>query len=444
MGICVYAFDGMKRKIGLILCLLCRMSMLYSQESKDYFNDRYLRTSNFVYSPTIRSVQCERKGEEMSDAVIRLASPDKIVLRFDDLTDDSKDYQYRIIHCDATWHPSVLSENDFIGGFYTDHITTYHHSLATVQPYMHYELEFPNEQMEPIISGNYLLAVFDQSEPDSLVLIQRFQVYENGVDIAANIHRASAIYQHDTHQEVDFTLHTERIRPTDPYNEIKVTIVQNNNYATAITQLKPMFILNDELQYNYDEGNVFEGGNEYRNFDLRSTRFQSLYVDHIEKDPSTLHWEAWLKPAERRGYQRYSQESDLDGHYSVKVYEGRDGQLEGDYVKMHFRLPVIEESDSGSIYIFGELTNWNLEPAARMVYNPENRSYEQSLIVKQGYYNYLYLFVPSDGSAVRVADTEGNHWETENQYTISIYQRAIGSRYDKLVGYKRLFSGKNN
>jgi hypothetical protein len=36
--------------------------------------------------------------------------------------------------------------------------------------------------------------------------------------------------------------------------------------------------------------------------------------------------------------------------------------------------------------------------------------------------------------------TEGNHWDTENEYHIYVYHRKFGTYYDQLVGYARLNS----
>ncbi len=410
---------------------------LSAQDSTDYFNATFLRYANHIYKSEIKTVLLSRKGFPLSDPVIQLNTDEKLVLTFDDLTPEVNDYSYRWIHCSSNWEPStLLSESDYIDGFFTDHIVNYRHSFNTLEGYFHYNLEFPNAQMRPMISGNYLLVIYLNEKPDEPIITERFWVVDSKVEIQSFIHRASDIALRNTHQEIDFKLQLNTLKVANPYSDIKVTIVQNNRWDAAITNLKPVFALDGLLDYNYEEGNLFNAGNEFRNFDLRTTRFQTQYVSQILQDSVTHHYTYILKPDLRRSTQRYTTEDDINGRYLIKIYDDRDGDLEGDYVNVNFRLPVLEESDSGSFYIFGQLTNWSLEPWAKMKYNEETRNFEQTITVKQGYYNYEYLFKPMIKSPSEIAETEGSHYETENDYAFFVYYRDISARYDHLVGYR--------
>jgi hypothetical protein len=96
----------------------------------------------------------------------------------------------------------------------------------------------------------------------------------------------------------------------------------------------------------------------------------------------------------------------------------------------------------GDLYVFGALTDWRILPEARMKKNPKTGLWETSLVLKQGYYNYQYVYVPYDNSQI-IDETyiEGNHWETKNEYTIFLYYQEEGTSYDKLIGYKTLKMG---
>ena len=50
-----------------------------------------------------------------------------------------------------------------------------------------------------------------------------------------------------------------------------------------------------------------------------------------------------------------------------------------------------------------------------MVYNPASGKYEKTLLLKQGSYNYQYLFLPDGGSAASAGPIEGNYYETVNK-----------------------------
>ena len=68
-----------------------------------------------------------------------------------------------------------------------------------------------------------------------------------------------------------------------------------------------------------------------------------------------------------------------------------------------------------------------------MSYNFEQKSYVKKLFLKQGYYNYMYLFKDKRTDRAEISFIEGNHWETENEYTIWIYYQATGDLYDRLL-----------
>jgi len=424
-----------------IAILLLVSSFVRAQDSIDYYNSTFLRYEDHIYKPNIHTVILEHAGAPLSNPVIQLNSDEKLFLSFDELEEDASDFSYRWIHCTSDWSPStLLSENDFIDGFYTDHIVSYRHSFNSTQHYYHYSLEFPNAQMRPIISGNYLLVIFKNDSTDVPLITKRFWVVDSKVEIQSFIHRATEIALRNTHHEIDFKLKLNTIKVANPYSDIKVTIVQNNRWDAALTNLKPKFALDGELDYDYEEGNLLDAGNEFRNFDIRTTRFQTQYVEQINKDSITHLYSFILKPDTRKSTQRYSTEEDINGRYLIKIYDDSDGDIEGDYVKVKFRLPVLNEVDSGSIYIFGQLTDWGLLPSARMKYNEITHSYEQTISLKQGYYNYEYIYSPTVKSPSIIADTEGNHYETENEYAFFVYYKDVASRYDHLVGYRMIYS----
>ena len=73
-----------------------------------------------------------------------------------------------------------------------------------------------------------------------------------------------------------------------------------------------------------------------------------------------------------------------------------------------------------------------------MEYNPAEQCYEATVLLKQGAYDFMYLWVP-DGSGVgQTAPAEGNFYEAENEYQVYIYHRPFGGRYDRLVAAQQV------
>jgi hypothetical protein len=105
-------------------------------------------------------------------------------------------------------------------------------------------------------------------------------------------------------------------------------------------------------------------------------------------------------------------------------------------------LPVSEPFLDGSVYVGGDLFGNRMTIDNRMQYDGEQRCYYLSALLKQGGYDYQYWFVPMGQKTATLQRTEGSHWQTENTYTIAVYYRPIGSRYDRLVGYRLIRSGQ--
>ena len=81
------------------------------------------------------------------------------------------------------------------------------------------------------------------------------------------------------------------------------------------------------------------------------------------------------------------------------------------------------------------MTNYDLNDLTKLHFNGETGEYEISLLLKQGYYNYTYVTKDARNKYAKAetALTDGDYWETENLYTILVYYRSLGNRYDELV-----------
>jgi len=133
---------------------------------------------NAVFHEEIKSVQLYREGNELSNPVIELGSDAKLLLKFDDLSEDVKNYSYTIIHCDPNWNESFIQQSEYLKGFPDNNLTDYAMSFNTIVKYVNYQLQIPNEECSPKYSGNYILVVFEDNNRENLVLMQRFYVVE--------------------------------------------------------------------------------------------------------------------------------------------------------------------------------------------------------------------------------------------------------------------------
>lgn len=406
--------------------------------TEDYYGDNTLRYEDYVYKPYIKSVQLYDESFALGQPILSLGSDEKLKLSFDDLDADLKNYSYTIIHCNANWEPSDLVTAEYIDGFADNNINDHRYSFNTLQKFTHYNVSFPNNTLRITKSGNYILKVYADGNPDNIAITRRFMVYENRLMIKSRVLQASIIEDRNYKQELDFTIDHTGYTIRDPYNDLKIVMTQNNRWDNKKTGFKPQFVKNNELVYDYDELNVFPGGNEFRYFDMKSIRFHSERIYSVNTDTAGNHVELYTD--EKRSFKRYSTYTEMNGKYLIKIQEGNNSDIEADYCYVHFFLPYDDALLDGNLYVFGAYNDWRCTKENLMHYNAKRFGYECTLYLKQGFYNYEYVFL-KDGSTV--ADEtliEGSHYETENDYTIYVYHRQQGTFYDQLIGVKRLNS----
>jgi hypothetical protein len=425
--------------IFLIIWMSCTASagiFAYQPEkpdTTDYFSKDYLRNEDHIYQPDIRTVLLHPSGWELSDPVIKINSDEQLALSFDDLQADVKAYHYTVVHCNSDWQISDILPNEYIVGFTDDVIDHYHFSFNTQQKFTHYELLFPNDNFQIILSGNYLLKVYIGDNPDNIAFTSRFMIVDQQVTVDPRVTRASVIEDQDYRQDVGFSINTSNYYIADPFRDLRVVVRQNGRWDNALTNLKPYLVKGDELDYHFTDGsNSFEGGNEFRYFSIKSLRTLSERLRDISNTDSGYLVQLW--PDARRTFKVYITEKDIDGRFLIKSEDETDSQLEGDYAYVFFTLPYTSPSVEGSIYVAGQLTGWQFGNESRMKYNYTAKRYEAVLFLKQGYYDYMYLYLPNRSKVAETGLIEGNHSETQNSYTIYVYHRAKGDLYDQLIG----------
>jgi hypothetical protein len=385
-----------------------------------------------IFRETVKTVLLYKEGWELSYPVIELNSQDRLVLSFDDLADKVSNFSYTLIHCNAYWNPSPISQNEYIDGFTEAQLTDYSYSFNTTVPYIHYHLVIPNENMNITCSGNYILLVFDEYDRNQPVITRRFSVFERQVTIETNIHRPSLPEYHDSGQEVDISVHFSSMAIDHPEQEIILVIRQNGRWDNMLNNLKPLFYKNNLLVYDYNLENIFPGGNEFRYFDIKSLRFQTEYIRNISLIKPYYHVE--LVPSTPRINKPYFFENELNGKYYIHIQEGRDSETDADYVYVYFTLPYDIPFTGGKVYLFGALTGWDCQKENEMIYNYESRAYELTLLLKQGFYSYEYAFLSDKQPVANPEIIEGSHYQTENDYLVYVYYREHTSRFDRLIG----------
>ena len=194
---------------------------------------------------------------------------------------------------------------------------------------------------------------------------------------------------------------------------------------------------NRKLDYQFFDGeNQFEGGNEFRMFDGRSTQQKLVNISKVFQGEKESVLEIYPEKSQNR--MAYVALNDFNGQFIIDNYETNRGETESDYVRVSFFLKS-DSLENKKVYVNGGFNDWRLDEKNLMHYVPENQAYEVFIQLKQGIYNYNYLTIDSQGIKSE-SDFENTHSQTENAYEILVYHRPIGARADALVGYSLIKS----
>ncbi|PPR15247.1 MAG: hypothetical protein CFH43_00941, partial [Proteobacteria bacterium] len=201
----------------------------------------------FAKALGIKTVLLHQHDWPLASPVIELHTQQQLMLSFDDLDSDVKDYYYTVLHCTKDWEVSDLMPTDYINGFIENGIADYAFSFNTLEDYTHFELAFPNEDIKLNYSGNYVIKVYLEGNAQDPVITKRFMVVDPKVKVMPHVKQATLTDDRNYKQEVDFTILHKGYDVLDPYGEIAVRITQNNRWDNAISGLQPTFVRDQEL-----------------------------------------------------------------------------------------------------------------------------------------------------------------------------------------------------
>lgn len=410
------------KKITALLSLLCCASAITAQRHE--ILDRQLHTLQVVVN-----------DDPLLPPIMNLGGGNHLEIGFDEFSHEYHRYIYKVEHCNADWSPSTeIFESDYMNGVNGEPIEDYEKSFNTTVLYTHYSLRIPNENISLKLSGNYKLTVYnDEGDEPVPVLTACFSLVEPGVGIGATVSTNTDIDFNKSHQQVDFSVNYGLVKVIDPHRELKTVVMQNRRWDNCVVNPKPNIQAANKIEFTHNRQLIFPAGNEYHKFEILDVHIPTLNVDRMEWfDP---YYHATLYPNQTA--RNYLYDEDQNGTFIIRNSDDEDVSTTCDYVFTHFTLKS-PQLPGGEVYLNGEWTYNRFIPEYRMTYNRETQAYEATALLKQGYYNYNYLFVPDGETQGNSGRTDGNFYETENEYIILVYHRPNGGRYDKLVGYRRM------
>jgi len=352
-------------------------------------------------------------------------------LQYDDLYGNEADYYYEIIHCDYNWKPSEIPKNEYLQGFDNQRIQNYTNSFNTLQIYSHYTLSIPNQFTQQLrLSGNYILKVLNNDK--QIVFTRKFILYENLVTVPTQVKRARTVSNLEYKHNLEFSIQSNTLTFQNPLKNVKVALLQNGKFDSAIKNIPPQYTIGNDLIYKYDTETQYWAGNEFLYFENKDIRAANNNVARV--DASTDIYSSYLYTNNARANFPYSVYEDIDGNFVVRNLNATNSEIEADYAWVYFSLSAPSFNNDNAIYINGMFNNYSLTPEFKMDYNPKKGIYEKALLIKQGFTNFEYVIVDRKGAIDNENAIDGNFYQTENEYSVLVYYRGNTDRYDRVVG----------
>ena len=385
-----------------------------------------IKFEDYTYSDDIKSVKLSLGGYPISLPILVLNSDTYLNLSFDDLSHSDSDMIYEIIHCDKDWNPSDILETEYVIGFNGERIEDLDYSSTSYSNYINYNLTLPNDDLGWSISGNYILAVYDEDTKDP-ILTRRFIVVEGNMDIIWRMQKPINVENINYAHAMDFYLKDIDNIIQRPMNDIFATVIQNGIWQTRINNLQPKFKNGERISFNAYDRVSFPALKEFRNFDIRSIRFRKFGVHSID-----IHKEGTdilLDLGINRSGRNFFSDVDADGQF---IIENDDTQntIYSEYVNVIFTLESNYEYEE-DVYVVGAFTDFQPYDEFKMSYDEHRKLYTLETSLKQGYYDFMYGVFRDDG--LDLETFEGSWYETENLYSIIMYYRPMRSRYDRVL-----------
>lgn len=396
-------------------------------------------TRTAIFDNNFRSLRACTESNYYAPPVVELDGDDRVRIEFDEISPEMRYMRYSLLHCNANWQPSQLVESDYVDGFNEADIEEYDFSSGTFANYVHYGISLPNEDMPILLSGNYLLRVYPEEDSENTLLQVRFSIVEKAVDIFAEVTSRTDIDYNKSHQQVTVTVDTKDYRVENMYADLKVVVTQNARSDNEAIVTNPLRVSSNKAFFEHDRKLIFPAGNEFRRFEMTTTNYIGMGIDRYAYHDPFYHAE--LKIDEPRCYGSYTYDQTQYGRFTIRESNAFDSNTGADYMIVHFALDIPRQS-GGDIFVDGEFTQHNFTNANRMHFNEATNRYELDMPLKQGAYNYQYLWLPHGSKAALTAPIEGDFYQTVNEYQIKVYNRRLGERYDRLIGYTVLYSGQ--
>ena len=279
-----------------------------------------LSAGNRIFSPQIKSLQVVVNQDFLSPAVMRLHTDDILQIAFDELSHDYHRYAYTIERCEADWTPSEeMFESDWLEGFNAIVIDDHEQSVNTIIPYTHYQLQIPNDQCRLKMSGNYRLHIIDDESQQELACVE-FMVTDQTMSLFMEASTNTDIDHNISHQQLSISLNYNNHIVTNPQEQIRMVVRQNDREDNSRLHVSPSFIQANGLRWQHHQQLIFDAGNEYHKYEVLDPSHPTMGIDYINWDGEQYQ----VYPFINEPRPHYIYDEDADGAFYIRNSDNRE------------------------------------------------------------------------------------------------------------------------
>lgn len=375
---------------------------------------------------SVRTVQLYEGADERNFPISTLRSGDQLTLEFDLMRQEGQPLSVYFQHADRTWSRD-LSPSQFLESYHNDKLLDYQRSQGTVVPYVHYEYRFPNDDIRFRVSGNYVLRVTKQGQPDSVLFERPFFVTDDAGSLQMGTESIPVPGQRQ-----------QSVRPVarfDPPAELRgdpfgytVCFVRNGRLPDTRCEERPLLAQQPTLTFEVDRDRSFEPSTADYTVDL-SNLCGGASIETTDR--TVTPFQVLLEP-DYAQFTGRDLDANLNGQILIRgvLDTYANPAIRAEYVRTTFAfVPPNERPLSGKVVVAGSFSGMDANRGTRMQWQSDRRRYEGAVLLKQGRYQYFY----SASDPLLRRTIRESQPRRQNTYTAFVYYQDPSRRTDRLL-----------
>lgn len=386
-------------------------------------------SGQMVADENVGSIELSKSGSRSSAPVIELGSNQQLRIRFDLLEFESRQLTIRFTHHNPDWSRSSVPVEFFMDGFYLLFLDNGEVNQHIRPYYRTYKYDFPNEEISFLRSGNYMLHIED-SDHGSLLFSLPFFIHENRGSVVSS---AKTIRVPRQNRRTAHQLTSRYILPDEvsqPRFDLKFYYTQNQFWGRSVEANELDF--SDPYQIRFETGSDHSFIADYEFIQLPLNNLMRSNPRIFDTNPTQV-------PPLVRIF------DDAEGFTSGPPLHGRFGlpshSSDAQYVNVQFQFaPQNDLPPESTIYLAGDFNNWAIRSQNQLILNPDTERWQTSVIMKQGIYNYKYVWMENNRLDDLAFDDlfSGNRQE----YHAFVYMRDSQQFYYRLLQVNQFYGGE--